>query len=103
VTLAGVKGTEAGQTVAMWEPGVGDVVGATLRPHVPTVLMLVVALDREALPPGPHDARAVLRDHLGHRHRSPKVTFQDAHRAGAGGAAPSPASDGGPVDHGGDG
>jgi len=69
-------------------------------PDQPVNVAVQVAIQRDLLPAGPKVARVVLVDHLGHRHKSPKVTFKDGN--------PQPATEsvsdgGGPVDHGGDG
>lgn len=78
VELRGVRGEVAWASVTSWRPGEGLVHDATLAPQWPIGVMLVVEIEREGLPPGPHLARMVIRDHLGHRHRSRKVRFQDA-------------------------
>jgi hypothetical protein len=39
-----------------------------------------ITLDRSPLPPGPQVARVILRDHLGQRHKSRKITFQDVRK-----------------------
>lgn len=51
--------------------------------------MLIVVIEREALPSGPHQARMIIRDHLGNRYRTPKVTFKDGNVGSPDGPQPS--------------
>jgi len=101
VELRGVPGTEVMGTIQVYRPG--DVgVTDTLRIGNPERAMLIVVIERQALPAGPHRAQMVVRDHLGNRYRSPKVTFKDGN-LGSPDGPPSPASTDAVVDHGGNG
>jgi hypothetical protein len=77
VNLRGIKGNVSLGDMEFLDDGtpVGD---ETLTPHKPIGLRLNAIVACEPLPPGPKVVRVVIRDQLGQRHRSPKVTFRPA-------------------------
>ena len=78
--IRGIKGTVAWTAITSFLPGKGGVSGAVLPAHVPVDLAVNVVIETSPLAPGPHKARIILMDHLGQRHRSPKVTFNDVRK-----------------------
>lgn len=92
VELRGVEGAEVWHAINSADPEFGMVTGAVLPADVPVEMMLIVVVERGALPDGPHSARMIVRDHLGNRYRTPKVSFRDA-KMGAGLAPPAASAD----------
>ncbi len=93
VELRGVEGKVHWESAQIFESTPrGSVLTDVLPANEPTHGMLIVVLEREALPSGPHTALMVVRDHLGNRFRSPKTTFKDGNIGSPDGPTPpSPA------------
>jgi hypothetical protein len=89
VQLRGISGVEYWHNVQIFQDGRAGSHADTLPATVPTRAMLMVTIEREELPPpGRHVARMVIRDPLGNRYRSPKVTFKDGNAGSPDGPSP---------------